>query len=151
MPSEREYGREKTFGNRIYKYIKNVDTVAKSYGHPVCHNFSNGYDYEVDQPATARLEVFAGVVRHPDRPTDTTYSIAAGDYGWIQIYGDAEIYTKGDVSAIAAGDSLKCVDSADYMEKDQGAGTEPTYKRKVFAMEANTAANALTDVFIQTK
>jgi hypothetical protein len=136
-------------GNRVFVYVTNKDaSIALKYGYPVVIKHDESKE-SIQQPTTASLHAFAGTPMNPSNTTDPAYEIAKDGEGWICVGGPAQIYTKGDGTAIAAGDSLKCVNSANYMVKSQGAGTEPDFYFHAQALEANTAANYLTDVLVK--
>jgi len=139
-------------GDKIYKKIKNIDTVSQDYGYAVSYSTANGSGEEVDQPASARLASFAGIVNNPFAPTDTSYTIPTTEYGWICISGQVEAFCKGTETTgeIAVGSSLKTVDSKSYLILDQAAGSEAALLYHAVALEAlATTSEAYLDVFVK--
>lgn len=141
-------GEIKFVGDKIYKKVKNVDTIAQAYGYPVCYSFGGGSGEYVDQPATARLSAFAGIVNNPVSQTDTDYTIPAGEWGWICVQGQVEAYVDA-TTAITDGCSLKTADSSSKMVEDEAAGTEPSYYNHAVALEALASGTGYIDAFVK--
>lgn len=120
-------------GDKCYRWVKNAETSsAITVGQAVCHTASDKADLtkSVKIPATASLGLLAGVV--------ASTSIAAGEYGWIQVFGvhEAIVVTATTNAAIAAGGSLKSANAVSYLTLDKAMNTAPSYKNTVLALEA---------------
>lgn len=142
---------------RVYRWIKNNDTVTLNQGDVCFHKYSDGADQStatsssigryVYQCLTANLGIMAGIVT-------TTSGIAAGQFGWIQIFGEnLSVSVSGATTGgtdIAAGDYLKGKNVSNYLIRD--TATSPTYNRSIQALVAipttTTPAAALTKGFI---
>ena len=120
-------------GDNCYRWVKNDEaSVALTVGQPVCHVASEKSDLtkSVKLPLTANLGLLAGIV--------ASTSIAAGHFGWIQIFGvhNSVIVTATTNVAVAAGGSLKGVNGQAYLTLDKAMGTAPSHKNTVLALEA---------------
>ena len=136
-------------GDKVYKKVYNVDTISQEYGFPVCYSTANGSGEEVDQPATATLASFAGIVNNPFDPTDTSYTIPTVSYGWICIRGQVKAMCEGTAD-IGINASLKAVNTKSYLVVDQAAGTEAALLYHAVALEAHTpATEVLIDVYVK--
>jgi hypothetical protein len=92
-----------TNGNS-YRYVYNTSSTLEYAGQPAFYNFSACNDYTVGPYATsASLEGFAGIWYCDSNGNNT---VAASDYGWIQIGGYASAYVSYEGTAIANGDIL---------------------------------------------
>lgn len=139
--TEREHATEP---GRVFKLVKNNHGSALTIGDWVQFDLlANDTDSEVKQPVTAGLALGGGVAMG---------AIPASGYGWICIHGYvAAVRTKGDGTAIAAGDTLKGLNAAFTMVVDQAAGTAPTHSRGVVALDASTSADATIEGFVRSR
>jgi len=128
-------------GNRIYRWMRNDYSASIKHGYAVAEEIDN--NFSVNRPATSTLTRFAGIVHDADRDDNDGYSIPSGDYGWILCKGSCDGFFKTTgAGAAAQGDSLKMVDGQFYLEQDNTAGTEPSYSKRAFALEAADEATA---------
>ena len=120
-------------GDKCYRWVKNGEPLVDfTVGQAVCHDASENGDLtkSVKLPHTANLGLLAGIV--------ASTSIAAGHFGWIEIFGvhNSVIVTATTNVAVAAGGSLKGVNGQAYLTLDKAMGTAPIYKNTVLALEA---------------
>ena len=117
--------------DKAYKFVRNVGLITTA-GDVVCYSVTNVITqtamYEVTKPATANLNVMAGVALGAIPATT--------GQGWIQIHGyNPTVNVTGDTD-ITLGDSLKGVNGQFYATKDTAIGTSPTYVNHIIAAEA---------------
>lgn len=135
---------------RIFRFVKNAESAtALTLGQACCHTISDLTDMckNVKIPLTANLGALAGIVMATD-------GIAAGSYGWIQVFGlNASVSVSGATTGgtnIAAGDYLKGADTKAYLVRD--AATQRLYRNGVQILTAvtttTTPAAALVAGFI---
>lgn len=115
-------GTKRREAGNVYMWIKNGEgSAALTAGMPACHKSGSGANYTVLKPATNYLARYAGRIK--------STSIAAGEYGWIQIEGEAVglVYGTATDHAITAGMTLKPVNAKVYMLYATAADATPTY------------------------
>lgn len=119
-------------GSKLYRWVQNKHTSALALGDVCFHDFSNAADLleKVYDGATADLGAMAGVV--------ASTSIAADEYGWVQVLGIHETAAvfASETTAKTAGDVLKGVDAQVYADADVTMGTAPTHPRNLQLLEA---------------
>lgn len=126
---------DNTYGSMCaYKCVKyRAAATAAGYTYTYAYQTASRKDYDVIQPLTATLNLFAGVAM---------YAAGAGYMGWLQIYGfSTTIYGLGSTGAVSGatgslsandGHSLKCVDQKHYLVRDKNVGTAPSYRRTAY-------------------
>ena len=130
---------------KVFVVVKNSYTSAITVGMAVVWDSVTDQDgVGVERPATASLNNFAGVVE--------TASIAAGDYGLIQVYGFNSNASGDGTTGAGAGDGLLIANgSHDFiLDATEVSGAVGTISPQVVLMEAyTTGAAAATKVFIK--
>lgn len=152
---EKKKGSYLLWGDKIFRYVYNddADDNTMKYGHAVGYAQKISDDkgiVAVDQPATARLCNFAGIVLNPHNPEDSTYNVPAGTWGWICVHGTCIGKVDG-TTAITAGMSLKTANSSSKMIKDANAGTKGAYASHAIALENSSADNEYIKVHVMAK
>lgn len=117
---------------KVYRWVKNTEaSTALAQGQSVCHLFSDGADAfkNVKIPLTANLALLGGVVM--------STSIAAGEYGWIQVLGLHETVSvfQSQTTVKSLGTILKAGNTLTYLDTDVASGTAPTLQRNVTLLE----------------
>ena len=117
-------------------------TSAITVGQAVCWDLTTDIDgVSVTRPATALLNVPAGLV--------ASSSIAAGDYGLIQVYGiNASAYIDGS-SGTAGGSALRCVDGVFSLLRVSTAWVHGGFVFNSGAVDSTGAAAGSQKVFIR--
>jgi hypothetical protein len=115
----------------VYKFVKNSYASSTAIGDVGAMDVAGGLSTTVKQMVTGSLNLLAGVWMGV---------VATSGYGFIQKIGtNSSILTDGTTDTVL-GDSLKGVNTAQYLVKDQATGTEATYVNTVICLEAYTTA-----------
>lgn len=132
-------------GDKCYRWVRNDEaSAALTVGQAVCHVASEKSDLtkSVKLPLTINLGLLAGIV--------ASTSIAAGEFGWIQIFGvhNSVIVTATTNAIITVGGSLRGVNGQAYLALGAATGTAPLFKNTVLALEAvaSTASPATSAI-----
>jgi len=143
-------GSLRTIGEKVYRWVKNADAAVDFIvGEATYHKISDGSLMQtlVYQCLTANLSVLAGIAQG---------LLTHGSYGWIQVLGPCSVSASGATTggtAIAAGDWLKGVNTANYMVRDGAATAQATFNRCVQTLVAiattTTPAAALVSGFVR--
>lgn len=143
-------GQTREVNGKIYRWVKNTESsTALALGAACCHVFSDAGDFlkNVKASATANLNAMAGIVT-------STAGIAAGSYGWIQVFGayvDASVF-QSQTTAGVAGDIYGPVNAVAYLDRAVAGGTAATRPRHAILMEAvatvTTGAAGSFNVFV---
>lgn len=116
-------------GNKMYRWVRNIDEATFAAGALVCHDLDDEVDLlkNVSAVAAADLGVLAGVVQASIVLTDL--------YFWIQVLGtyDGVLVTDTTDVTITAGDYLKGVSGQAYGILD--SVTQPAYSRNIQIIE----------------
>lgn len=129
---------------KVFISVKNsYSTAAITVGQAVCFEYSASGDSDgvgVTRPATALLGLVAGIVE--------SSSIAADDYGLVQVYGhNANALVTGGVD-VAVGDPLELTNAKFFLSK--AGGSTPEYTAWAVAGEAfTTAGGTAKKVFLK--
>jgi hypothetical protein len=97
---------------KVFIVVKNsYSTAAITVGQVVVFDYTTDQDgVGVTQPSAALLDMPAGIVE--------TASIAAGEYGLIQVYGHNANALVDGTTGLVAGDSLKISDASFNLTKE---------------------------------
>lgn len=111
-------------------------STAITVGQPVCYDYTTDADgVGVLLPTTAHLQFPAGLVK--------TASIAAGDYGLVQIYGHMADGAVEGTTDVAIGDPLAITNGAAYLTKATLVTNAIGQHKACFVAGAAQASNAV--------
>lgn len=111
-------------GNKYVYVLAGYTTAA---GDAVCINWtdadnngtnvpSTGNQFEVEQPATATLDSFFGIMLG---------IVTSGNFGWCQVSGYNQVAMAS--TSVTAGKSWKCANSSSAVVDDTAQGTVPSF------------------------
>lgn len=127
-------------GTAKYMWVRNGEaSAAVTVGMAVCWETGATGDYDVIKPATNYLARYAGRVH--------STSIAAGEYGWIQVEGiraSSLCYGTATNDAVAAGMKLKPTNTKTYMLIDTAADTVASYPNAYEVVEVGYTTSPTT-------
>lgn len=121
-------GIDPSSGN-LYRYVKNASSSAFAQGDFVYYDFSVATNNAAEITVASKLDRLAGLVVN---------GITNAKHGWIMIEGYADYANIDGTTDVVAGDSLKGQGGNVSLVQDNAAGTEPTYARTAYSLQAVT-------------